>query len=1225
MRNLKRALSLALASVMLLGMMVVGSSAKGIDDFTDKAEIVNQDAVAVTSAIGMFEGYEDGSFGPENVVTRAEMAVIITTMLYGAGFNVTQFAETSVFTDVPAWAEGYVNLCSSLGIVAGVGDGKFDPNATVTTAQAVLMLCRALGYFQNAADFGDNWMLAATAKGTALGLYGDLKLTANEGLTRDNVAELVFNALTKAVPVQYNELLGVYYNENKGIVYSLTFYYTDTLGYKNFDLVYKTGEETTYGRPATTWGTGSYRVQTNTTAGNDNYGLNEDGSLIPGQVKMLASDEIITIADEPDYVYTGATEEKTLYKDLGRGIITSYAWTVYVDGHLDTVDYDKDDDGNYESANGDTYVARPGNNSSDYIYTDSGMVTEIYVDSANETVTVVCYYNYIGQVSRVRDDADGKYVQLTNITYDGGSYDDINSALTDVGAELDTKFYTEAFAEDAYVVFTVDCDDRDGSDYDAHVATMAAPETADGTVKAVSQDPKYDTGNYIELDSTKYVYSEVSAKDLDNNDMTADPALETEYRLYLDPNGFVVGFAALEDVSKNYVYVIDASESTGDVEAKVLFPDGTVAKIDVDGTIEKFNGTGSASTDFEVKNDTEADKLEEKVFAYEKNSKDVYTLTFETADQAVVNIETDKASIYTTSVDDQDTTVYTVDLNTVFADLDDKVAYTGYEEVPNYDGATIMVVDHNGNGMEDIVFIVDQGTKYGEDSTYFYVAGATDYKTVKIDGTQYTYRTVYVDGEKIDKGSEEPFVIKASEDTIATTGIGLYKVVKVDDQGRVLEYTKVDTADNKYLPIEEVGKNSVVTNQTADDNKSGKWTWNSDTIWVHIYNNGKKVESGAKSDIIFEKTPVAGDEITYVYIAKNDKQLAELIYVIDGEFTATVYDDDAKASERVGNINAFLATNGYTSADLTTLKTEMEGYLTKDISAAVKADVEAVIKALADAQTALTANQTAAKAEPNSYKETALNTYEDKLTGTEVREIEAIVSAANADIDAAAKNAIDGIVTQAKSDIDRKTAGAAGELEDDVKVNAAKEILDQYKTQGTALAAADGASTALTQTMVENTIKSALGEYSTLATFASYNGTVVTPIPGESDGYVASIAVTVTSNERSETVTVYVKYTATDYTNVMNAVAKVEKRIGINLTGADGSKDFTADEINNAIKAALNLGSEVTIDITGTAQIEDQVANSAKTVVVTVTVKDAATTSTSADVQGVIVDIAFLA
>ncbi len=1169
MRNLKRALSLALASVMLLGMMVVGSSAKGLDDFSDNAEIVNKDAVAVTSAIGLFDGYEDGSFGPENVVTRAEMAVIITTMLYGAGFNVTQFAETSVFTDVPAWAEGYVNLCSSLGIVAGVGDGKFDPNATVTTAQAVLMLCRALGYFQNAADFGDNWMLAATAKGTALGLYGDLKLTANEGLTRDNVAELVFNALTKAVPVQYNELLGVYYNENKGIVYSLTFYYTDTLGYKNFDLVYKTGEETTYGRPATTWGTGSYRVQTNTTAGNDNYGLNEDGSLIPGQVKMLASDEIITIADEPDYVYTGATEEKALYKDLGRGIITSYAWTVYVDGHLDTVDYDKNDDGDYDDVD-ESYVTRPGNNSSDYIYTDSGMVTEIYVDSANETVTVVCYYNYIGQVSRVRDDADGKYVQLTNITYDGGSYDDINSALTDVGTELDTKFYTDAFAEDAYVVFTVDCDDRDGSDYDAHVATMAAPETADGTVKAVSQDPKYDTGNYIELDSTKYVYSEVSAKDLDNNDMTADPALETEYRLYLDPNGFVVGFAALEDVSKNYVYVIDASESTGDVEAKVLFPDGTVAKIDVDGTIEKFNGTGSASTDFEVKNDTDADKLEGVVFAYEKNSKDVYTLTFETADQAVVNIETDKASIYTTSVDDQDTTVYTVDLNTVFADLDDKVAYTGYEEVPNYDGATIMVVDHNGNGMEDIVFIVDQGTKYGEDSTYFYVAGATDYKTVKIDGTQYTYRTVYVDGEKIDKGSEEPFVIKASEDTIATTGIGLYKVVKVDDQGRVLEYTKVDTADNKYLPIEEVGKNSVVTNQTADDNKSGKWTWNSDTIWVHIYNNGKKVESGAKSDIIFEKTPVAGDEITYVYIAKNDKQLAELIYVIDGEFTATVYDDDAKASERVGNINAFLATNGYTSADLTTLKTEMEGYLTKDISAAVKADVEAVIKALADAQTALTANQTAAKTELNSYKETALNTYEDKLTGTEVREIEAIVSAANADIDAAAKNAIDGIVTQAKSDIDGKTTGAAGALADEKKVKDAKAALGDVTLSPVASTSAPDA----------DAIKAKLPAAADGVTYAVSAPSWGSITAGEEDTFTATVTVTITAGEAQDTKEIQASYVATDYKTVKDAVDGIGKAVSVEVS----SSGINANAAETALKSALEskyTGTTITADIAG--------------------------------------------
>ena len=370
MRNLKRALSLALASVMLLGMMVVGSSAKGIDDFTDKAEIVNQDAVAVTSAIGMFEGYEDGSFGPENVVTRAEMAVIICTMLYGAGVNVNQFAETNVFTDVPAWAEGYVNLCSSLGIVAGVGDGKFDPNATVTTAQAVLMLCRALGYFQSAADFGSDWMLAATAKGTALGLYGDLKLTANAGLTRDNVAELVFNSLTKTVPVQYNELLGVYYNENQGIIYSLEFNYLQTLGYKNFDLVYKTDTETIYGRPATTWGTGTYNVKTEAGSTSKTDNLTENGGLIASKVRMLDKDEIITVPNAPTYTYTSGQDIDEVYKDLGKSVCTlrdnakdeGYTWTAYVNGKED-----KDVDDNIPTSKDD----------STWKYTGKGTVTEI--------------------------------------------------------------------------------------------------------------------------------------------------------------------------------------------------------------------------------------------------------------------------------------------------------------------------------------------------------------------------------------------------------------------------------------------------------------------------------------------------------------------------------------------------------------------------------------------------------------------------------------------------------------------------------------------------------------------------------------------------------------------------------------------------------------------------------------------------------------------------------
>ena len=333
-----------------------------------------------------------------------------------------------------------------------------------------------------------------------------------------------------------------------------------------------------------------------------------------------------------------------------------------------------------------------------------------------------------------------------------------------------------------------------------------------------------------------------------------------------------------------------------------------------------------------------------------------------------------------------------------------------------------------------------------------------------------------------------------------------------------------------------------------------KFTWDVDTDLVEVITytlNGK------------ETTAPASDEITYVYIAKNDKQLAELIYVIDGEFTATVYDDDAKASERVGNINAFLATNGYTAADLTTLKTEMEGYLTNDISAAVKADVEAVIKALADAQTALTADQTAAKAELNSYKETALNTYEDKLTGTEVREIEAIVSAANAKIDAAAKNAIDGIVTQAKSDIDGKTTGAAGALADEKKVKDAKAALGDVTLSPVASTSAPDA----------DAIKAKLPVAADGVTYA-------VSAAGEEDTFTATVTVTITAGEAQDTKEIQASYVATDYKTVKDAVDGIGKAVSVEVS----SSGIDANAAETALKSALEskyTGTTITADIAG--------------------------------------------
>ena len=860
MRNLKRALSLALASVMLLGMMVVGSSAKGIDDFTDKAEIVNQDAVAVTSAIGMFEGYEDGSFGPENVVTRAEMAVIICTMLYGAGVNVNQFAETNVFTDVPAWAQGYVNLCSSLGIVAGVGDGKFDPNATVTTAQAVLMLCRALGYFQNAADFGDNWMLAATAKGTALGLYGDLKLAANEGLTRDNVAELVFNALTKAVPVQYNELLGVYYNENQGIIYSLEFNYLQTLGYKNFDLVYKTNTETIYGRPATTWGTGSYNVKTEAGSTSKTDNLTEDGGLITSLVRMLDKDQIITVANTPDYVYTEDTDSEDVYKDLGKSVCTElsedkkdgYDWTVFVNGK------------EWSGKDDEKIVLPESKNSDTYRYTADGTVTEIYIDDADQTVTVVEINNYIGQVTKVKEDADGEYITVKPLS-------------KGVPALDDKTFYVEGFAEDDYVVFTVDQNDDD----EYVIAEAFAPETASGEVSRVEKDDD-SKDTYLKLDDgTKYPYSYSVDRDSDERDhMVYDldslgdrthPTLGDDYTLYLDPNGYVLGFAKDEGETK-YLYVEDSDEELKDWVAKVVLTDGTNPKVDVKEDLKKTPDEIGDKIAWTQKAD--ADKygwetnIDGKVWKYSVSDSGMYTLTY-VASKDMDNAEINNGKAYVSDGNNE----FIVDKKTVFVDVDGEKAYIGYDEVPDVSEAKLAYV--LDNKVAEVVFIIE-GEFYDNANTYFMLS-KTDRESFKHDDDKYwDFSKAYVNGEKQSQLYVAYDALNNGDDLKA--GV-LYKVLKTVDEEYITEIEEVALGNNL---VNAVGDDAFWITKTQD--KSVKYDVDEETVFVYVDNTKSTkfdISEGNLNDM--EEYDASEKTNTYVTVVKdaNDHETARLVYIVE--------------------------------------------------------------------------------------------------------------------------------------------------------------------------------------------------------------------------------------------------------------------------------------------------------------------------------------------------------
>ena len=99
MRNLKRALSLALAAIMLLGMMVVGASAVSLDEFSDVEDIVNKDAVSLLTILGIINGKEDGSFfDPTGDVTRAEMAKMISVILNKGADNNDLYVGCLLYT-----------------------------------------------------------------------------------------------------------------------------------------------------------------------------------------------------------------------------------------------------------------------------------------------------------------------------------------------------------------------------------------------------------------------------------------------------------------------------------------------------------------------------------------------------------------------------------------------------------------------------------------------------------------------------------------------------------------------------------------------------------------------------------------------------------------------------------------------------------------------------------------------------------------------------------------------------------------------------------------------------------------------------------------------------------------------------------------------------------------------------------------------------------------------
>lgn len=188
MNNLKKTVAVILAVAMVLTMGIATSFAAFTDVPSTKSYA---EAVNILNNLGIINGYEDGTFKPDNTITRAEVATIITNT-----FGLSPINGATVFSDVPAdhWAAGYINAAYSAGIIAGMGDGTFAPGADVTYEQVVKMIVAGLNYglvADGQGGYPTGYLAVASSNGITSGAAG----TVGQAATRATVAKLVYNSL----------------------------------------------------------------------------------------------------------------------------------------------------------------------------------------------------------------------------------------------------------------------------------------------------------------------------------------------------------------------------------------------------------------------------------------------------------------------------------------------------------------------------------------------------------------------------------------------------------------------------------------------------------------------------------------------------------------------------------------------------------------------------------------------------------------------------------------------------------------------------------------------------------------------------------------------------------------------------------------------------------------------------------------------------------------------
>ncbi len=557
MRNLKRALSLALASVMLLGMMVVGSSAASYPDVDDND---NVEAIEVLNAVKVMIG-DHGSFNPDKAVNRHEMAVIMAKLVLG-NEAADNYVGSHPFTDVYPWADKYVAACYENGLVSGTSATTYGGNQPLTAVQAAAMMLRALGY-KDLSKGATDWRAPVTAMANQIRLFSGVASNPKEQLTRNQVAQLALNTLKSPVvdlkdgtfnisdgngavivtggSREYivrssNEAYARAINntERAGTSASSVQGYTVELGEHlyNGDLKLYDDRTDDFGRPARVW----------------EYDGKDIGSY--AKYELLRAE------------YTIGVTGRELYELLGKSTIENNEVEYYLNGKTDTTIEPK----TMVKANTNTYST-----------TGKGVLTQVFFEAgtrdADGEITIVSIDTFLAK-------ATGDYNEKKeSLSVDIWAKDTL---AADVGADTEIKLDEVAAIEgmkkdDKFLVQVA----WDGKKFEI-INVMNVESLSDVKLN------KYAANDYLANANDQYDYAKSGKLANSLNEIAAygtKALVDYTYDLYFDQYGYLIG-NAVHSGEKHYVFIagydLDGSHlATAEAKASAIFLDGTMQNIQV--------------------------------------------------------------------------------------------------------------------------------------------------------------------------------------------------------------------------------------------------------------------------------------------------------------------------------------------------------------------------------------------------------------------------------------------------------------------------------------------------------------------------------------------------------------------------------------------------------------------------------------------------------------------